>query len=108
MTSGQSDRTWPFADPPDVSVQTCWRILRGEEWIHYVSHDGGDGAWQFQPHGYAPQSEAATVALREIVALDPTVGVLADLPVGWCAWRDRKGAPWQRAERAPVEPSARG
>ncbi len=103
MGAGQADRTWPFEDPPDAAAFTCWRILRGEEWIHYVAHDEDDGGWQFQPHGFAPESEAAVVALREIVALDPSVTALADLPPGWCAWRDRKGAPWQRSERSDDE-----
>ncbi len=101
MPSRQPDRTWPFADPPNARAATCWRIIRGEEWIHYVSHEGAGGGWQFRPHGLAPESEKAVVALGEIVALDPSVRVLADLPVGWCAWRDRKGAPWVRAERTP-------
>jgi hypothetical protein len=103
MPSRQPDRTWPFADPPTATAFTCWRILRGEEWIHYVTRDEAGGGWRFQPHGLAPQSESAVVALREIVALDPSVRVLADLPAGWCAWRDRKGAPWVRAQRGPDE-----
>ncbi len=86
---------------------TCWRILRGEEWIHFVSHDEGDGAWQFQPHLFAPESEAAVVALKTIVALDPSVSVLSDLPLGWCAWRDAKSATWQRARRSEYEPDGR-
>jgi hypothetical protein len=28
---------------------------------------------------------------------DPTLLELADLPEGWRAWRERVGAPWQRA-----------
>jgi hypothetical protein len=103
MPSGQSDAAWAFADAPGVSVATCWRILRGEEWIHYVSHEADDAAWQFRPHLFAPASEAAIVALKTIVALDPSVTVLSDLPVGWCAWRESKAAPWQRARKSEHE-----
>ncbi len=103
MVPGEPDLTWPFEDPPDAAARTCWRILRGEEWIHYVSHDARGGAWQFQPHVRAPESEGAVVALREILAVDPSVATLADLPVGWCARRERKGAPWQRSRRSDDE-----
>jgi hypothetical protein len=107
MVSARPDGAWAFADPPDVAVLTCWRILRGEEWIHYVAHDEDDGAWRFQPHLFAPESEAAVVALRTIVALDPSVSVLSDLPKGWCAWREAKGAPWRRSRTSEHEPAGR-
>ncbi len=107
MTPAENDGAWAFADPPSATVVTCWRILRGEEWIHYVSHDEGGRAWEFHPHMFAPESETAVVPLRTIVALDPTVSVLSDLPAGWCAWRDAKSAPWQRARRSDHEPGGR-
>ena len=100
MASAESEG-WAFQDAPDASVVTCWRILRGEEWIHFVSHDEGERGWRFQPHLLAPESESAVVALKTIVALDPSITMLSDLPTGWCAWRDGKGAPWQRARKEP-------
>jgi hypothetical protein len=103
MTAAEIDGAWAFGDPPTRDVATCWRILRGEEWIHYVAHDAGDGAWAFHPHLFAPVSESARVALKTIVALDPSVTILSDLPPGWCAWRDAKGAPWQRARQSDHE-----
>lgn len=39
------------------------------------------------------------VALRSIVRLDQSVTELADLPLGWHAWRASKSAPWQRAAK---------
>ncbi len=93
-------KTWAFADPPNVAVFTSERILRGEDWIHYASHDADDGAWQFHPSGgITPEHEAAVVALHTIVDLDPSVNALADLPLGWHAWRPDRDAAWQR-ERA--------
>ncbi len=99
MAPADSDGAWAFRDAPDASVVTCWRILRGEEWIQYVAHDDRDGEWRFQPNLLAPESESAVVPLRTIVALDPSIATLADLPPGWCAWRDAKDGPWQRARR---------
>ncbi len=104
MASGDSDGAWAFPDAPDANVLTRWRILRGEEWIQYVAHDEGDYGWRFHPHLLAPESETAVVSLHTIVAIDPSVTALADLPPGWCAWRDRKTAPWQRARQADHEP----
>ncbi len=101
MAPAESEGAWAFRDPPDANVVTCWRILRGEEWIHFVSHDEEDGAWRFKPSLLAPESESAIVPLRTIVALDPSVALLSDLPTGWCAWRDAKSAPWQRARKEP-------
>jgi len=93
--------SWPFADPPNVAVFTSRRIIDGKDWVHYVSHDEEDGAWQFHPYsGPTPESEAAVVGLRTIVELDPSVAELHDLPLGWCAWRERPDASWQRQVRS--------
>lgn len=89
---------WAFADPPNVAVFTSRRITDGEDWIHYVTHDEEDGAWQFHPYrGPTTEAEAVVVGLRTIVKLDPAVAELSDLPFGWCAWRGSPDEPWQRA-----------
>lgn len=92
--------SWPFADPPNTAVFTSKRILNGDVWIYYVSHDEEDGAWQFHPKsGPTPESEAAVVSLRTVVELDPSITTLADLPLGWCAWREQQDASWQRVKK---------
>jgi hypothetical protein len=35
--------------------------------------------------------------LKAIVAHDPSIAQLGDLPLGWCAWRESPNDPWQRA-----------
>jgi hypothetical protein len=92
-------KVWPFSDPPDVAVIANRKIVDGSAWIAYVSHDADDGGWQFHTNEPGPPrvSDAALVGLGEIVDLDETVSELADLPLGWHAWRDSKGALWQRA-----------
>ncbi len=102
MVAGPVER-WPFEEPPDAAASTRTRVLRGEDWIHQVYRALDGATWKFEPHGLAPRSEPAVVPLREIVALDPSVAALADLPPGWYAWRDRKGDRWQRARRAEDE-----
>lgn len=89
---------WPFADPPTVAVFADKRILDGSLWIYYVGHDADDGAWQFHgPDGFADEGHASVVGLRTIYGLDVSIGELADLPFGWCAWRASSGSAWQRA-----------
>lgn len=89
---------WPFADPQNVAVFTSRQIIRGQDWIYYVGHDAEDGAWQF--HGKmatSNEADAIVVSLRSIVERDPSIRLLADLPLGWCAWRETMDAVWFRA-----------
>jgi hypothetical protein len=88
---------WPFADPENTATITVRKIISGETWISYVSHDADDGCWQFMPPESPQQEEAVVVALRDVVAHDSSIRQLADLPLGWCAWRDGPNDAWQRA-----------
>ena len=76
------------------------RILDGEDWVHVVTHDEEDGAWQFLPsRGQASMEEAAVVGLKRMVEIDPRINELADLPLGWHAWRGNKNDPWTRSPK---------
>jgi hypothetical protein len=92
-------KLWPFEDPPNVAVIANRRIIAGSAWIAYVTHDEDDGGWQFHTDepGSPTEEDALVVGLARIVALDERVAELADLPLGWCAWRIAKDAPWQRS-----------
>lgn len=89
---------WQFLDPPNVAVFTCKQIVEREKWIHYVSHDEEDGAWQF--HTSDPNTieddDMITVSLKSIYKIDPSIAELSDLPLGWHAWRESQNSPWQR------------
>ena len=88
---------WPFSNRPDVATFTSKDVVEGA-WIHYVSHDKEDGAWQFLSENGAPsaESDARIVLLKNIVQLDPSIEKLADLPLGWIAWRNTKEGEWKR------------
>ena len=95
-----TNQQWPFLDPPNTAVTTNVRILDEEDWVHYVTHDAEDGAWQFPPfHGPASMKEAAVVSLQHMLRIEPRLEELADLPLGWHAWRDSKSATWNRAPK---------
>jgi hypothetical protein len=88
----------PFS-PEDIALTT--RQVMYEGWpILLVSHDADDWAWQFvNGHGDTEATESMVVAVARVAALDETVLELADLPLGWQAWRGSRDEPWQRASR---------
>jgi hypothetical protein len=79
--------SWPFDQPHNCAVFTTRQVLDREEPILHVTHDSDDHGWQF--HGSEARAEdAKIIALEEAVELDPSVLQLADLPIGWHAWRN--------------------
>lgn len=69
--------------------------------ITYVSHDLDEGSWQFHSNDkFENFAEVAkVVSLGWIVASDPSVNEIADLPMGYHAWRDQKGSKWNIAKQ---------
>jgi len=89
---------WPFDDPPNLAVIATRPVMSGESWIASVYHDDDDGGWQFHGVETVGVDEAKVVGLKRVFELDPSIGELADLPLGWQAWRVSRDAPWQRAK----------
>lgn len=93
-----NDGGWPFDDPKNVAVFTDKSVIDGTAWVADVYHDEDDGAWQFHPKGgTANEENARIVGLETMACLHPSILGLADLPLGWRAWREHPTAPWQRA-----------
>lgn len=93
-------KEWKFSAPVDMAVIVNRKILRRDGWIAHVFHDADDGGWQFHSNDPGPVSEdgAAVVSIFEVAQLDPSILELAELPLGWQAWRDSPTSPWQRAK----------
>lgn len=92
---------WPFDDPTNVATFTSRQIISGDDWIYYVGHDEGDGAWQFHgKSGSCDGPDTVVVSLASVVKRDPSIRGLSDLPLGWCAWRDSPELEWRRAPQA--------
>ena len=87
---------WPFEDSPNVAVITSRAIVAGGDWIAYVSHDEDDGGWQFHGPEAITVDDAAVVALGTLLAKDPSIAQLSDLPEGWQASRGTRDGPWER------------
>ncbi len=87
---------WPFAEPENVVTVTVRQIVYDGRPILLVCHDEDDGGWQFLTGGRFEMKDALLVGLSEVVALDPSVAELADLPLGWRALRENPDSAWRR------------
>jgi hypothetical protein len=87
---------WPFDQPQNCAIFTTTHVMRDGHDIIYVFHDADDHGWQFHWAGEKSLADSMVVCLSEIVAHDPSVLEVADLPPGWKAWREKRGAAWRR------------
>jgi len=92
----KSDPTpWPFDEPHNVATITTAKVLAGHP-ILLVTHDEDDGSWQVLCGTTNNSADGRIVCLSEMYDRDPSIGELADLPLGWRAWRGSPSQPWQR------------
>lgn len=84
-----------FDENPRLGVLTTAAVLAGAP-ILMVTHDEDDGGWQFLCGTTNEPADGRIVHLEEIVARDPTVAAVADLPLGWLAFRSAIGEEWNR------------
>lgn len=84
-----------FEEDPRLGVITTAPVLAGAP-ILMVSHDADDGGWQFLCGTTNDPADGRIVHLAEMVAMDPTVTEVADLPLGWVAFRAKVGGDWTR------------
>lgn len=93
-----------MAFPDKLGTIACTCVVRQRKPVLFVSHAGGD--WQmychWTNHDFADEqvlrNELMPVHIAHLVALDPTLDEVADLPPDMGAERERVGGPWQRYE----------
>jgi hypothetical protein len=90
------DADWPFADDPCAVALSTVAVLEEEHPVLVVSHDADDGMWQLLCGTTDDPDDGRLTCLGCLVAEDPTLMELADLPRGWEAWRESVDKPWQR------------
>jgi hypothetical protein len=91
---------WPFDQPKNCAAITLRSIVFAGAPILLVCHDEDDHAWQSLGGEDFDETDAAVVAMEEIVDRDPSVSEVADLPPGRIAWRERVGDAWERQPHA--------
>jgi hypothetical protein len=90
-----SPAEWPFADPVNAVAISTRQVFRESYPILRVSDDS-DGDWQVLCGTTTELDDAIIVCLGCAYQRDPTIAELANLPLGWTAWRDGPGREWQR------------
>ena len=93
---------WPFEDVPDTAAFTTRRIAFDGADILGVSHDE-DGSWQFLDGGSTTDKDIALVHLAHLVGAHTDAAELADLPLGWQAWRSDTRSAWVRSRSEEVD-----
>jgi len=86
---------WPWDQAPNVAAITVRSVLEGAPVLH-VSHDADDEGWQFLDGRPADIAEGRLIAMHEVLRIDASLREIADLPVGWTAWRRSRSDPWLR------------
>lgn len=76
-------------------------VLRHPSLLRRVVHDVM-GDWQFLDEEDVGHREPNLVCLADIVALEPSIAELADLPLGWCATRQSAQRAWDRKPMVPL------
>lgn len=95
-------RDWPFDDPENIASLTVRQVMQKDKAILRVTHDADDGMWQFLTGEAVKMSDAMIVSLESVYLLDPSIGELADLPLGWTAERSEPGEPWRRQQGTEI------
>jgi len=88
--------------PENLGTITCRCVLFEGQPVLFVSHAGGD--WQmycdWRNHDFSDpdvlKNELVLAHVGHLVACDPTLNEVADLPADMAAERSRVGGPWER------------
>lgn len=87
--------------PADLGAIACQCVISGARPVLAVSHSGGD--WQmycdWQSHDFRSPDitmELKLVHVAHLLAQDPTLEAVADLPIDMGAERPHVGGAWQR------------
>jgi len=94
---------WPFDQTPRTAAITDRQVLKEEREICLVLHYSDDHSWAFLSGVSDGDKDGKVICMSEALDMDGTVAEVADLPPGWQAWRERRGAEWQRSKNEKDE-----
>lgn len=84
---------FPFNDAPNTATIACSHIVEDGKPILFVSR-GEDGMWQFLCGESHDPDEARIVSLEQVFELDPSIGDLNDMPLGYYVERPSQDKDW--------------
>jgi hypothetical protein len=94
VTAAPAPPGWPFPVSPDALVLTTKSIAFDGAPVVGVVHDE-EGEWQFLDDPAVDMEDLTIVHLAHVMGARPELGVVGDLPAGFEAWLDKRGA-WSR------------
>lgn len=96
---------WPFENPVNAISYCTAKVARQLSPVRQVSHDW-DGDWQFLDATTDEPEECVILCMGCVFERDPSLREIANLPIGWSAFRQEIGAAWERWENPPDEEGA--
>lgn len=93
---GKKSKKWPFDQDPNVAAITTRQIIDLGFPILQVVHYDDDHSWAFLCGTTEDEDDYRLVHMEEILNLDKSIRLIAELPPGWSAWRTKKNSPWER------------
>ena len=91
-----SANAWPFDNPPNCAVFVTREVMDREEPILLATHEDGENSWSFIGTTNGMLENCRILALHEAADLDSSLFTLADLPIGWRAYRSSPEDAWTR------------
>ena len=89
---------WPFDDAINTVTYCTAHVAERRLPVLRVTHDH-DGAWQFLDATTEEPGEPVLLCLGCVFESDRTLAEVTDLPLGWSAYREHVGAPWERWQK---------
>jgi hypothetical protein len=100
------ENEWPFPDAVNTAAFTTSRVVNENYPILEVVHDQ-DGDWLLLCGTTHSKKDRLIICLGCAFENDRSIGEVADLPVGWKAWRTSRDAPWQRTAAETISRSSK-
>jgi hypothetical protein len=91
-----SIENWPFDQGPEVAALTTRQVLDRESPIRYVIHYPDDHSWAFLCGTTNETDDYRMIHMHHALEMDPSLSTIADLELGWSAWREDQHSPWER------------
>lgn len=90
------EESWPFDQAENVAAITTRQVIEDNFPVLNVIHYSHDHSWAFTCGTSNNTEDGRVISMGEVLKIDASLAEIADLPPGWCAFRDRDGGTWHR------------